>query len=228
MTQEESALLIHRPRVDNSLLSTSISAVVVLDVVPVPADQQRFDPNVEEQLTELGAHFSETRWSRGSNRIVFDGLLYSPDRGAEIWIQRSGALLAMWHLLPEGQNKTFPAVAFCNQLIGTIVNALGALRLMDAVCPAHLCLSLARSDGWSLRVPERWTMTEPKPILGERLEFPVLYWDGADPGSESVMRLIRDWLDRLWNASGFRSCNLYDVNTGVPDWKSFAQWGDGS
>lgn len=185
---------------------------IVLDSIIVP-EEDRFDPADTQLREQVRNALWESDSHSGEARIVFNGLRVSGSGDdAESRVMRSGAVL-MHYCVSRNAGEAIAHQWFPEWL----TRAVGALLKVQSTIgigePVHLCLTLV-----GMRERTLTTRFEAAtPIDSDVLVFPVLTVEDLAVQPD---RLIKPWLDRLWNAAGLERCPLYGAD-GMPDWHRF-------
>ena len=214
-TQEEMVAEIHRGHVKRVLGDPNVGSgnpVIMVDVVPVPIDEIRFDPADTTQLRavrDLEPALGEA--TRG--RISFDGWARkSLEKRDNIRVTRSGAIRSCAEETMQSEGRwilaSVPTVEGLFRFLREVAVTYHSLKIEP---PVYLCMTIARCAGMTLA--RGWQPIESHAVDVDLMEFQPILWEDL---GEPVEGLARPWLDRLWQAFGIPWCPYYEEDTGLP------------
>jgi len=183
----------------------------ILHIIPMSS----LDPSIEFDVIPLriGPKFrpihSSGGWSGGYN---FDGVVsfssYSeepPHTYAQLF--RNGTMEACTTTLFDQDEKVIHTHLFERELIEATTHYLQTLKGLGVPEPLVLFLSLTGLTGFSMGIPRRRPVYEPKKIREGTMLFPEVQV-GSYVQQSHV--LLHSAFDRLWNAAGWERSIYYD------------------
>ncbi len=208
-TQEEIVLDLHREHVEQVWRAPQPGpnrSSYVLDVIPVPIEESRFDPG-DDQMVRAVSTLHPALGTNGHQRISFDGwVCHSTERPDMLRLDRSGVIRS--HAVVANVNASGQAVIPSHSLVQDLFDFLRRVRqaytALGVAPPMYLCWTITRSRGMLLGLG---AVRDPLVVDVDRMEFPPILWESLDTPTEV---LLRPWLDRLWQAFGLLGCSFYD------------------
>ena len=152
-------------------------------------------------------------------RYNFDGWLgFASGISAYVQLFRSGAIEAgegALHLFRwTHQSRKLPVSVVENALVAALTRFLSVQKELAVPLPIALMLTLVGVKGFSLIIPQRFSVYSNTPIDRDILQFPEVMVDDYDRPAHVVLRPV---FDALWQSGGFEKSLNYDDNG---DWKA--------
>lgn len=209
-TQEEIVLDLHRAHVSQVGRAPQPGpnrSCYVLDVIPVPIEELRFDPG-DDQTVRAVSVLQPALGIGEEQRISFDGWVnYSTSQPDMLRLDHSGIIRS--HAVETGVNKSKQAEIasewLVQQLFDFFCNVKKAYTTLRVNPLIYLCWTITNTDGMTLTLKN--VRRDPPAADVDRIEFPPILWESFDTETDV---LVKPWLDRLWQAFGMPRCSSYD------------------
>ena len=204
------------------------TAKIVLHLIPVIS----FKPAQRYEISEIASHPEKRppiNWDSFSSRYNFDGFLtYSSSGDTEgkscfySYVQLfnngiieavEGRLLDPNHPERSGGKLVIPSIAYEKELIRSVSNYLGVLKLLNVDLPIIVFLTLIGVKGYYMAV--RLGLGNNTRIDRDILHLPERVLEGYDGDTKDV---LRPCFDSIWNACGF---------SGSLNYNESGEWGKG-
>lgn len=207
LSMEEQVQAVHSRRVAEWEQRQGHGIVLLLDVVPLPADEERFNPGDEKQRDAVCATYPGNAWALDRHRIAFDGLVFAhtESKSAQMRFQRNGAVrvTAFWESVTE--QKAIAQTEEARRLVAAVHAIYTAQRAVKIMLPTQISMSLTRCHGYRFASTQRAYF--PPAIDMNTLSFSPLFVEHPPTTIEETRTVLQPLLDRLWNAGGENRCH---------------------
>ena len=196
---------------EDTPIKLSSNPKIIFHAIPIPSFIEDGELQIEPRGKDYSMYSPMSSTYGYDKRINFDGLVTYKGSHSYLQVFRSGAIESVDASIINSTNgeKLIASAYLEDILIGGIQTHLNLIKSFNVEYPIAIFLNITGIAGYSFAGSRGW---EVEKVISDRnhLKFKEII---IENGSDSIVKKIKPWFDRLWQAFNYEGCHNYRSET---------------